>query len=395
MREKVNFKSGENTLSGLLEKPSGKIKAYALFAHCFTCGKDIAAASRISTSLVEHGFAVLRFDFTGLGNSDGDFSNTNFSSNLDDVLAAAAYLSEHHLAPQMLVGHSLGGAAMLSIQDRLQSVKAIVTIGSPATAKRVVQNFVDDIGEIQNTGLAHVKLGMRSFTIKKQFLDDLDKYSHKHFSLAGKALLVMHSPIDEIVPISQAEKIYQWAKHPKSFISLNKADHLLTNKADTEYVAKAISGWAEAYIVDESHQERATLTHSDVLNVEEKDHKFTNLVLSNEHAWLADEPIEMGGQNLGPSPFEHLKAALGTCTSMTIRMYADLKKLPLEHVSVSVKHQKNDDGSQTLAREISLIGDVTDAQRQRLLEIANKCPVHKTLSGTLHIDSVLAPKQNA
>ncbi len=397
MRKKIEFESNGNVLAGLMETPSRAPRAYVLFAHCFTCGKDIAAASRISNNLVALGFAVLRFDFTGLGNSDGDFSNTNFSSNLDDLLAASAYLSEHFEPPKLLVGHSLGGAAVLSIQDRLPSVKAIVTIGAPATAHRVKNNFVDSLEKIESEGTAKVKLGFREFTIKKQFLEDLDNYSDKHFALAGKALLIMHSPVDETVPIEQAERIYNWAKHPKSFVSLDDADHLLTRKSDSHYVAQAISGWVSRYIPDNLEngldKKAATKTGTDqsteTVTVEEKDHKFTQTVLGYDHVWLADEPVSMGGQNLGPNPYEHLLAALGTCTSMTTRMYATHKNLPLKHVSVELSHHSHDDGTQELKRQLTVEGDLTDKERARILEIADKCPVHRTLTGKLKITTEL------
>ncbi len=251
MRKKIEFVSNGVRLSGLLEFPASSVKAYAVFAHCFTCGKDIAAASRISRALVEKGIAVLRFDFTGLGNSDGDFENTNFTSNLDDLRAAAAFLAENHLAPQLLIGHSLGGAAVLAVANSIESVKAVVSIGAPAKAEHVIHNFAASIDDINRDGVATVKLGLREFAIQKQFVDDLNENSKHDFALKGKSLLVLHSPIDTIVSINEAEKIYTNAKHPKSFISLDKADHFLSNKSDAEYAAAVISSWADKYIVNE------------------------------------------------------------------------------------------------------------------------------------------------
>lgn len=248
MKTKLEFQSKEQTLAGLLEIPEQQVRAYVLFAHCFTCGKDIVAASRISRFLVEHGFAVFRFDFTGLGNSDGDFANTNFSSNTEDLLAAADFLEQHYEAPKLLIGHSLGGAAILSIADKLPKVKALVTIGAPYEASHVIHNFSAHINTIEKEGLAKVHLGAREFTIKKQFLDDLRGQTTEHIKHLNKALLVLHSPVDLVVDITDAEKIYKTAKHPKSFISLDNADHLLTKEADSEYVAQTISGWASRYI---------------------------------------------------------------------------------------------------------------------------------------------------
>lgn len=404
MKTRVEFDSNGHTLAGALEAPPEPSKAFVLFAHCFTCGKDIAAASRISAALVQKGYSVLRFDFTGLGNSDGDFSNTNFSSNLDDLKAAAAFLREHYQAPQLLIGHSLGGAAVLSVADEIPEVKAVVSIAAPATAEHVIKNFGHKVEEISSQGVASVKLGLREFTIKNQFLEDVAKQSRGNFVLDKKALLVMHSPLDATVSINEAEKIYQYAKHPKSFISLDTADHLLTNKQDAEYAADAIAGWAAKYVNKAEADSKVKFSDKGSVRVSEKDHKFTLNVISDHHHWLADEPTHVGGQNLGPDPYEHLLAALGTCTVMTIRMYANLKKLALDNVSVTLNHQKNyiedcqnceSQGSyaERITRSIQIEGDLTDAQRQRLLEIADKCPVHKTLHSELEVATQLSAKE--
>lgn len=248
MRQKVEFTSGSHTLSGLLETPESSVKFYALFAHCFTCGKDVAAASRISRALTAKGIAVLRFDFTGLGNSDGDFSNTNFSSNIQDLVAAADFLRKEFSAPKLLIGHSLGGAAVLGVAHKVIESLAVVTIGSPSDAAHVAHNFAAHIDDIEKHGAAEVNLGGRKFTIQKQFLDDINSYDTGHISKLKKALLVMHSPVDSIVNISEAEKIYQAALHPKSFVSLDTADHLLNNKNDSEYAAAVIAAWVSRYI---------------------------------------------------------------------------------------------------------------------------------------------------
>ncbi|MEH6453914.1 MAG: alpha/beta fold hydrolase [Psychromonas sp.] len=399
MKERIEFTSNNTRLAGLLEHPSNNIKAYVLFAHCFTCSKDIAAASHIASALVKNGFAVLRFDFTGLGNSDGDFSNSNFSSNLEDLRAAAAFLRENYAAPSLLIGHSLGGAAVLSVANDIPEVKAVVTIAAPATAEHVIHNFQENVDQINHEGYADVLLGARKFTIKKQFIDDLTEHSKAGFMLQNKALLVMHSPMDTLVSISEAEKIYSSAKHPKSFISLDKADHLLTAKADSQYVASVISGWADKYI-EKQNVEEVNFTKNGSVVVSERDHKFTLNVVSDSHFWLADEPLKMGGKNLGPDPYEHLLAALGACTVMTIRMYATLKKINLDDVQVTLSHDRNyiDDSqhcegaasyAEQINRKIKLIGDLSAAQKQRLLEIADKCPVHKTLHNKVHVNSVL------
>ncbi|ASM49552.1 putative redox protein [Pseudoalteromonas espejiana DSM 9414] len=388
MRQKVSFKSGNLELAGQLERPAGDVKFFALFAHCFTCGKDIAAATRISRALTQQGIAVLRFDFTGLGNSDGDFANSNFSSNIQDLIAAADHLRDNFEAPQLLIGHSLGGAAVLAAAEHIPEISAITTIGAPSDAQHVAHNFEAHLDEINAAGEAKVSLAGREFTIKKQFIDDIAKYDKSHISKLKRALLVMHSPIDATVNISEAEKIYSSAKHPKSFISLDNADHLLSNKNDADYAATMIANWATRYVNYDKTAYSAKLENGKVL-VEEKDHIFTQHVSTKDHTWLADEPLKVGGNNLGPDPYDHILAGLGACTSMTLRMYASLKKLPLDHIKVELEHTRDyyqdcDNGECTqnieaITRKITLRGDLTEAQRKRLLEIADKCPVHKTL----------------
>lgn len=292
MRQKVSFKSGELELAGQLEQPSGEVKFYALFAHCFTCSKDVAAATRISRALTQQGIAVLRFDFTGLGNSDGDFANSNFSSNIQDLVAAANHLRTHFKAPQLLIGHSLGGAAVLAAAEHIPEVLAIATIGAPSDAQHVTHNFAAHLDEINQSGEAKVCLAGREFTIKKQFIDDIAKYDNSHIGKLKRALLVMHSPIDATVNISEAEKIYAAAKHPKSFISLDNADHLLSNKEDANYAADVIATWANRYVEYDKTPYNAKLTNGSVL-VEEKDHQFTQHVSTKSHTWLADEPTDV------------------------------------------------------------------------------------------------------
>ncbi len=406
-RVKASFNNQQGELlAGLLETPDSETKAYALFAHCFTCSKDIAVTSRITRALANKGIAVLRFDFTGLGNSDGDFANTNFSSNINDLIQAASYLEEKYAAPVMIIGHSLGGAAVLAAAQSIPSIKAVVTIGAPATGQHVEHLFANAKDEIVNNDEALVDLAGRKFTIKKQFVDDINSYiDTSHISQLGMALLILHSPVDETVSIDEAAKIYSAAKHPKSFISLDKADHLLTRREDSEYVASVISSWAGRYLdITDVNKEASSAPAPDIerghVLVTEQNKKFTRKIYSEDHQLIADEPLSVGGSNLGPNPYELLLASLGACTSMTIRMYANRKKINLNDVEVTLKHDRihaedcADCETQTgfvdkIEKTIKLEGSLTGAERQRILEIADMCPVHKTLHNEIQIKSKL------
>lgn len=411
-RTQVLFYNKQNeSLSGLLELPNARISCYAIFAHCFTCSKDGIAATYISRALAENGVAVLRFDFTGLGNSAGDFPNTNFSSNLDDLFAAAEFLQENYAAPQLLIGHSLGGSAVLAVAKQIESVRGVVTINSPATAEHVKHLFDDAHNEILNNQSAKVSLGGRSFTIQKQFIEDLDRYNTlDHIKALGKALLVFHSPVDQVVSIDEATRIYVAAKHPKSFITLDQADHLLSDKDDANYVAAVITAWVSRYLADSFSSESASTNsrQDDALPViqpgtvivRERDKKFAREIFTQQHRLISDEPVEQGGADSGANPYELLLAALGSCTSMTLRMYANHKKLDLEAIEVTLRHSRvhlddceSCDDKNTLVdkidREIKLVGRLDDDQRKRLLEIADKCPVHKTLVNEIVIETKL------
>lgn len=404
---KVSFENlqGE-TLAGVLEIPAGVVRGYALFAHCFTCSKNTLAATWISRALADQGIAVLRFDFTGLGESQGDFSSTNFSSNLQDILVAAHYLQQYYAAPTLLIGHSLGGAAVLAVAHQLPDVKAIVTIAAPATAAHIRHLFSDSYRELQQQPTVLVNLGGRNFTIRRQFIDDLEQYNTvEHIQALNKALLVFHSPVDDTVSIDEAGRIYSAARHPKSFVSLDHADHLLTNPDDSHYVAQVLSAWVSRYLQDDQVVRKNDNSATPVLEpgnvlVRELDKKFTREVWTQHHRYVSDEPISMGGTDLGMNPYELLLAALGCCTSMTLRMYANHKQLALQDIQVKLQHSrihaedcagcdKPASMIDVITRTILLVGDLQEAQRQRLLEIANQCPVHKTLQNKMQIRTSL------
>lgn len=401
--ERLEFKGHDGSLlAARLDLPVGKPAAYALFAHCFTCSKDIPAARRIAQRLASLGIAVLRFDFTGLGHSGGEFANTGFSSNVADLALAADYLRENYQAPQLLIGHSLGGAAVLAAADRIEEAKAVVSIGAPAEPQHVIHNFGDHVNTICNQGSAEVELGGRAFTIRREFIDDISDLSLetkvKHLK---KALLVLHAPMDETVSLDNAARIFQMAKHPKSFITLDNADHLLTRVEDAEYTAEVISTWVQRYIDVELLPKQMNAPEG-VVRVSEADpDSFTQDISAAGHHIIADEPVSYGGHYLGSTPYQLVAAGLGACTSMTIRMYARHKKLPLEHVQVDVTHDKihaedcssceqSEGKVDQFVRRITLTGDLSEEDRQRLLEIADRCPVHKTLEGEINIKTALS-----
>ncbi len=380
--------------------PDGKATAFALFAHCFTCTKNIKAISHISDALIQVGVAVLRFDFTGLGESEGEFADTNFSSNVADLVAASEWLGEHHEAPAILIGHSLGGTAVLRAAATIPSARAVATIGAPADPAHVSHLIDSSREEIESTGEAVVRLGGRPFRIKKQFLDDLQGQALPDaIADLRRALLIFHSPIDNTVGIDNASAIYAAAKHPKSFVSLDRADHLLSDESDARYVGSVIGAWARKYI-DVPVPETPIDHHEDEVVVHTGPAGYRTDIRAGSHGLVADEPADVGGTDLGPSPYDYLLTALGSCTSMTLRMYADRKKWPLEGVTIRLKHgrihaedcetcETQEGRVDLIERTISLEGSLTEAQRSRLLEIADRCPVHRTLSGEIRIESTL------
>lgn len=398
--ERFTFPGHDGQLSARLDLPDGPHLATALFAHCFTCSKDIPAARRIAARLSAMGIAVLRFDFTGLGHSEGEFENTNFTTNVQDLVAASAELGKRDMAPSLLIGHSLGGAAVLKAASELENIKAVVTLGAPFDPEHVTANFTDALPNIIRDGIAEVTLGGRPFRISNDFLQDVAKGNlTPAIANLNAALLVLHAPRDQTVSIDNASEIFLAAKHPKSFITLDSADHLLTKSEDAEYAADVIATWAKRYI-DLRRPAPPIGTPEGVLRVSEADPKgYLQDVQSGAHHLLADEPAAYGGTNKGLTPYGLLSAGLGACTSMTIRMYARRKRWPLTSVSVDITHDKvhgQDAGSESknkidsFTRAITLTGNLDDAQRQRLLEIADRCPVHQTLERSNHITTKLA-----
>lgn len=387
---------GGHQLAAALDTPDGPIQAYALFAHCFTCGKDVLAAKRIATALAAKGIAVLRFDFTGLGASEGEFANSTFSSNVADLVRAADHLRETRGAPTLLIGHSLGGAAILAAAVRIPEAKAVATIAAPSDPAHVTHLFKDKIEDIRAQGKVEVQLAGRPFHIKREFLDDVAEHNlMAQVKTLHKALLVMHSPTDDTVGIDNATNIFVAAKHPKSFVSLAGSDHLLSGKRDAAYVADVIAAWAERYIEPAAMQPAGDAPRNVVVH-ETRNSKFQQTVTVGPHQMLADEPVAAGGQDSGPGPYDFVLAGLGACTSMTMRMYADRKSLPLDRVTVTLKHSKiyakdcaecetREGMLDQIERVISVEGDLDADQRKRLMEIADKCPVHRTLTSEIHI----------
>jgi uncharacterized OsmC-like protein/fermentation-respiration switch protein FrsA (DUF1100 family) len=389
---------GGHQLAAALDLPDREPLAYALFAHCFTCGKDVLAAKRIAVALAAKGIAVLRFDFTGLGSSEGDFANSTFSSNVADLVRAADHLRETRKGPAILIGHSLGGAAILAAAGQIAEAKAVVTIAAPSDPAHVTGLFKEHIEDIRKHGKVEVSLAGRPFTITREFLDDITEHGlMARVTLLRKALLVMHSPTDDTVGIDNATRIFLSAKHPKSFVSLADADHLLSQKKDSAYAADVIAAWAERY-VDLAAQPAADPGEAprQVVVRETRNSKFQQTVTVGPHWLIADEPVPAGGDDTGPGPYDFLLAGLGACTSMTMRLYADRKSLPLERVTVTLKHNKihAEDCAECETREgvldqidrvIAMDGALEPEQRQRLMEIADKCPVHRTLKSEIRI----------
>ena len=398
--DKVEFKgaSGE-MLAGRLDQPRGRPRAYGLFAHCFTCSKDVFAAQRISTGLAERGIGVLRFDFTGLGNSAGDFGNTNFSSNIADLVAAADFLRAQHAAPQLLIGHSLGGAAVRLAAVKVPECVGVATLNAPFDPQHVQHLFADSLEEIRREGKATVTLAGRSFTLRRDFVDDLMAHAPaENLRQLKRALLIFHATQDKIVGIENARMAYEAALHPKSFIALDGADHFVSKREDAVYVADLIEAWANRYLDTGSRAPYPEAAAGTVVVTGAGEGTFPQLISVHGHRLRADEPVEVGGTDTGPGPYDFLLAGLGACTAMTVRMYAERKKWPLENVHVTLRHSKihAEDCAECetkagmldrMERVIRLDGPLDAEQKARLMEIADKCPVHRTLTSEIRIET--------
>ena len=401
----VSFPNAEGEqLSGILDMPEQAPRAYALFAHCFTCSKNLKAATNIARAMTGAGIAVLRFDFTGLGQSEGDFEDTSFSSNVADLLAAAAWLEQEHRAPEILFGHSLGGTAVLQAGASIPSAVAVATIGSPADPEHVRHMLAGAEETLAEDGVADVRLGGRPFRIRQQFVEDLAEHDLPNaVASLRKAILIMHAPLDDIVEIDNASELFIAAKHPKSFVSLDKADHLLSRNEDSRYVGEILAAWATRYLPEREEREEREELHAKSGEVVARTvtNGFATQVAAGEHRLLADEPTAVGGTDLGPTPYDLLAASLATCTSMTLRMYAEHKKLDFSAATVRVSHgrvhaddcadcEQQDGMIHEFRRELLLEGNLSDAQRQRMVEIADRCPVHKTLHHEIRVRTELA-----
>ena len=401
--DKVSFLGAHGVKLAAVLESSEQPLGYALFAHCFTCTKDIFSARYLTSQLAASGFAILRFDFTGQGASEGDFANTNFSSNVQDLVCAADFLREEYQAPALLVGHSLGGAAVLAAAADIPEVRAVATVGAPAEPAHVRHLFTHAVAEIEKEGEAEVLLSGRPFRIKKQFLEDIESTRlAQRIATMNKALLVMHSVSDTTVTIDNARKIYEAAKHPKSFVSLDKADHLLSNKQDAIYAANVLAAWAQCYLPSANIVEKSAGDNDEqtVVVTESGNNGLAQKIYNGQHELIADEPSSLGGTNTGPTPYGYLLAALGACTTITLRMYSNRKNIPLKRASVMLRHQKihaadcdtcdADNKIDSIERALTLEGDLSEEQKARLLAIAEKCPVHKTLHNKIIINTRLS-----
>ena len=393
-----NFKGLQ--LNAFLELPANqKPNYFAIFAHCFTCSSSLSAVKNISRTLTSYGFGVVRFDFTGLGRSEGEFAKSHFSANVEDLIAVSNYMKSNYEAPSLLVGHSLGGAAVIAAAAQLNTVKAVATIGAPATVSHVKHLFSHDIDTIRDNVDTEVNIGGRPFKINPEFVADFDKTDLPSVvKKLRKPLLILHAPTDTVVGIKNAEQIYHNAHHPKSFVTLDNADHLLTNSKDSNYAGNVIGAWSERYFEIKENEMLSTNGEQVVGHLNLVEDNFTTSIQTKNHSLIADEPISFDGDDFGPSPYEYLNAGLIACTAMTLKLYAQRKKWDLQEVFVYVSHSRkhSDDLNievekptylDHISKKLKFVGNLDDAQKQRLKEIASRCPVHKTIASEVIFDT--------
>ena len=389
-------------LAGLLQLPDGEPSAFTLFAHCFTCCKDVKAAAALARGLAELGIATLRFDFTGLGASGGAFARTTFRSNIADLVAAADAMRERHAAPRLLIGHSLGGAAILAAAPLIAESVAVATIGAPFDTAHALHLLGEALPAVERLGEAPVEIAGRRFIIGRDLVRDLASQDQaSRIRELRRALLVMHAPGDAIVGTDNASQIFAAARHPKSFVSLDTADHLLSRRENAAYAARVLAAWASRYVAGVAARAVAE-GEPDLVTVEETGQgRLQQRITMGRHGLIADEPESVGGMDSGPGPYDLLLAALGACTSMTLRLYAARKGWPLERVTVRLRHGKihasdcadcetrGDARIDTIERRLTLKGPLDAEQRARLLEIADRCPVHRTLESEVKVRTSL------
>ncbi|AUP80193.1 bifunctional alpha/beta hydrolase/OsmC family protein [Flavivirga eckloniae] len=389
-------------LQAYLELPANqKPNYYAIFAHCFTCTSSLSAVKNISRALTNYGFGVVRFDFTGLGRSEGEFAESHFSANVDDLIAVSHYMNSNYEAPSLLVGHSLGGAAVLSAASQLENIKAVATIGAPATVSHVKHLFSHGIEDVREKGEVEVNIGGRPFKIDKDFVEDFDKTDLPTIvKQLRKPLLILHAPTDTVVGIKNAEQLYHNAHHPKSFVTLDNADHLLSNSKDSQYAGNVIGTWVQRYFEPKENKMLETKGEQLVGHLNLIEDNFTTSIQTKNHTMIADEPASIGGDDFGPSPYEYLNAGLVACTAMTLKMYAQRKQWDLQEVFVYVTHSRkhsDDLGLEIekptyldhISKKLKFVGNLDETQKQRLKEIASKCPVHKTIASEVVFNTTI------
>ncbi|MCH5598907.1 bifunctional alpha/beta hydrolase/OsmC family protein [Niabella ginsengisoli] len=389
-----------NKLNAHLELPANqKPHSYAIFAHCFTCNSTFETVKNISRTLARYGFGVVRFDFMGLGHSEGDFAESHFSGNVDDLISVSDYLDEHFKAPSLLVGHSLGGAAAIVAASRLQNIKAVATIGAPASVSHAKRLFSEQVKNTEGNEPVEVTIEGRPFKINAEFVKDFDKTDLIDIVKSlRKPILIMHAPHDNSVGIENARELYHHAFHPKSFISLDDADHLLTKSKDSQYVGNMIGTWAQRYFDEVENEMLDPAGEQLVAHLNVKEDKFTTLMQTRKHSLIADEPASFGGDDLGPAPYDFLSAALASCSVLTVKLYAERKGWDLQEVYSYITYSKKHSDDlmldvekpgqiDHLSKKLKFIGDLTDEQRTRLTEVASKCPVHKTLTSKVIIET--------